>query len=246
MATVVSYGGGINSTALLILIKRANVIPDAILFADTGGERKETYEYVKHFSIWLQRFGMPPIETVKYKTKDGELLTLEQDVINNKTLPSIAFGWKSCSEKFKIRPQAKYIAEKFSNHDFIHHYIGFDAGERHRIIDNPLEGHYNHYTLYDAGLDRDGCVRLIKDEGLPIPPKSSCIYCPNMKKHEILSLSSEEKERVKIIEANAKNKVEMKGLGRQYSWTDLINADESQLKLFDDLDMYNNPCGCVL
>jgi len=66
-----------------------------------------------------------------------------------------------------------------------------------------------------------------------------------MKKYEILELSNEEKERVKFIEANAKNKVEMAGLGRQYAWTDLINADENQIKLFDDLDLFQSPCECI-
>lgn len=244
MATIVSYGGGVNSTAMLILMKRAKAIPDAILFADTGGERKETYEYIKNFSEWLQSYGFPEIITVKYKTKDGEDLTLEQDVLNNNTLPSIAFGWKSCSEKFKIRPQLKFINEYFPDRD-IQHWIGFDSSEHRRMIENPIKNHYNHYPLIAGGIDRDGCKKLILSEGLLLPPKSSCFFCPNMRKPEILSLSDQEKERIKKMELNAKNKVELKGLGRQYAWTDLINADESQMKLFDDLDVYQSPCSCI-
>lgn len=40
---VVSYGGGTNSTALLVGMVNNKIIPDAIIFADTGGEKPETY-----------------------------------------------------------------------------------------------------------------------------------------------------------------------------------------------------------
>ena len=245
MPIVVSYGGGVNSTAMLILMTNNQIVPDAILFADTGGEQAETYAYIDYFSLWLQRNGMPKIEIVRYKTKHGEELTLEQDIINNNTLPSIAFGFKTCSQKFKITPQEKYIKERWPDSWSITHYIGFDAGEPKRAKENPLEGHKNIYPLIMAGWDRQRCKDEIIKAGLCIPPKSSCFFCPNMKKHEVLKLSDVYKERIKYIEANATKPELVKGLGRTYAWTDLINADEKQSKLFDDLELYQSPCECI-
>lgn len=75
--------------------------------------------------------------------------------------------------------------------------------------------------------------------------KKDCFYCPNAKKAEILALSEDEKERVKFIEANAKGKVNLKGLGRNhYSWTDLLNADQEQQKMFKDYKT-TSVCGCM-
>ena len=245
MAKVIaSYGGGTNSTAMLIGMAKKGIKPDHILFADTGGEKQATYDYVVLFNKWLSKNNMPLIETVQYRTKDGNLLTLEQDIINNQTLPAIAFGFKTCSQKFKIQPQEKFIKTRYPNDEIIH-LIGFDLGESRRVKENPLDNHTNQYPLIEWGWDRDRCVEEIVKEGLCLPGKSSCFFCPNMKKHEILNLSDQEKERVKFIESNAKNKVEMAGLGRQYAWTDLINADKSQMKLFDDLDFYQSPCECT-
>jgi len=241
---IVSYGGGTNSTAMLIGMCRLGIKPDHVLFADTGGEKQETYEYINYFNKWLDQNKMPLIETVKYKTKHGVELTLEQDIINNQTLPAIAFGWKTCSQKFKIQPQEKFIKERYPNHNIIH-LIGFDLGEQLRVKKNPLKGHINQFPLIEWKWDRARCVEEILKEKLCLPGKSSCYFCPNMKKQEILNLNLAEKERVKFIEANAKNKVEMAGLGRSYSWTDLINADESQAKLFEDLEMYQPPCECL-
>ena len=38
MKTIVSYGGGTNSTAMLVGLWERGERPDAIVFADTGGE----------------------------------------------------------------------------------------------------------------------------------------------------------------------------------------------------------------
>lgn len=243
--TIVSYGGGTNSTAMLIGMVKRNIKPDHILFADTGGEKQGTYHYITYFNNWLFQHDFPLIETVKYKTKFGIELTLEQDIINNKTLPAIAFGWKTCSQKFKIAPQEKFVSERYPN-DSIIHFIGFDFYEQRRVKDNPLPNHTNKYPLIEWQWNRDKCVQEILDAKLCLPGKSSCFFCPNMRKHEILALSEDEKRRVAFIEQNAKDKmIELKGLGRDYAWTDLIKADGDQLKMFEDLEVYQTPCECI-
>ena len=65
MPVVVAYGGGKNSTAMLVLMWRLGIKPDLILFADTGGELPETYEYMRRFNRWLASVGMPEIVTVR-------------------------------------------------------------------------------------------------------------------------------------------------------------------------------------
>lgn len=100
---VVAFGGGTNSAAMLIEMQRRGVIPDLILFADTGGELPETYDFVKTFSDWLASNSMPKIEWVKYKRE-----TLEENCIRQKMLPSLAYGFKTCSQKYKIQPQDQF------------------------------------------------------------------------------------------------------------------------------------------
>lgn len=51
---VVSYGGGTNSTALLIAARIERVEIDTIIFADTGNEHPRTYEFLAWFDSWLQ------------------------------------------------------------------------------------------------------------------------------------------------------------------------------------------------
>ena len=41
---VVAYGLGVDSTAMLVEFAHRGIRPDLILFADTGGEKPETYQ----------------------------------------------------------------------------------------------------------------------------------------------------------------------------------------------------------
>ncbi len=47
---VVGYGGGTDSTALLVECVKRGIKVDMILFADTGAEKPHTYAYVNYFS----------------------------------------------------------------------------------------------------------------------------------------------------------------------------------------------------
>ena len=102
---MVSYGGGANSTALLIGLHQHRIPVDLILFADTGAEHPHTYAYLEVMDSWLKDHGMPPITRVYKTTRDGKRLTLEDECLQSCSLPSIAYGFKRCSLKHKIGPQ---------------------------------------------------------------------------------------------------------------------------------------------
>jgi hypothetical protein len=50
-----------------------------------------------------------------------------------------------------------------------------DSGIPHQILE---------YPLIDLGLSRRDCMTLITEAGLPVPPKSSCWFCPYKRKTE--------------------------------------------------------------
>lgn len=245
MKRIVSFGGGSNSTAVLINMVKHQLIPDEILFADTGGEHPYTYEFINELNYWLISKNFPQVKTLKYTTKNGNELTLEQDCLNNNTIPPIAFGWKTCSQKFKIAPIEKYIKTKYPNEQ-VQIWVGFDADEEKRIKATPNDNFENYFPLVEWGWNRGKCIEVIAKAGLTLPGKSSCFFCPNMKKHEILRLPDELKERVINMEKNATKLAEIKGLGRNKSWTELINADRAQLKIEWDIEDWHIPsCQCI-
>lgn len=261
MVTVASYGGGVNSTAMLIGMATKGEPVDLVLFADTGGETPDTMEYVGRFSRWLVAHDMPPIVTVRNITQraslyraTGEILTLERMCLEQKVLPSIAYGMKSCSQRFKKEPQDAYIAkwrpaiEAWANGERVTKLIGFDAGEPHRQKESPDARFRNRFPLIEWGWDREACVEAIVDAGLCVPPKSSCFFCPNMTEMEVLRLRDRHPdllERALAMEANAVATPgsTIKGLGRDVGWKQIIEYDAAQMA-FIPRSLPSLPCEC--
>jgi hypothetical protein len=135
---VVAYGLGVDSTAMLIEFAERGIRPDLILFADTGGEKPETYRYLAVIRPWLARVGFPDVVVVRYQPKRALYHTLEGQCLHTGTLPSLAYGGKTCSLKYKRAPQDRYIlaayppAELLRRGKRVVRAIGFEAGEERR------------------------------------------------------------------------------------------------------------------
>lgn len=269
---VVSFGGGTNSTAMIIGMYLHKIPIDLILFADTGGEQPHTYEFIETFNGWLEKHGLPKITSVQYHDKDGNRLTLEQECINSGTLPSIAYGFKRCSLKHKIGTQEKFCnnyqpcKDVWTSGQRVHKFIGYDAGETRRIqhaapIDEVDKKYEKHYPLYEWGWTREECVRVIERAGLPKPGKSSCFFCPSMKKMEIQALWENHPDlfqrAIDLEHGAAATSRTVKGLGRDWSWESYYNEfmankefEDAQItfdELFPDSPggcLCGAPCGC--
>lgn len=243
---VVSFGGGTNSAAMLIEMARRGVVPDLIMFADTGGELPETIRFVADFSAWLVAHGMPPVVTVS----DGRR-TLESEVREAGTLPSLVFGFRSCSDKYKVRPQERYLKtwqpalDVWAAGGKVVKLIGYDAGEKHRVKDFDDGRFMVAYPLVEWNWRRAQCVAVVEAAGFR-PAKSACFFCPASKRGEVLALAKTHPDlfaRAVAMERGASAATTVKGLGRNWRWEDLVKADDAQMKLFDELPDAV-PCGC--
>ena len=236
---VVSYGGGVNSSAMLVEMHKRGIRPDLCIFADTGGERPETMDALLKMSEWNKAHGLPEIVVVREKE------TLEENCLRGKRLPSIAYGFKSCSEHWKARPCNRYLKTWLTKGEEYTMAIGYDAGEERRMRESDDGGRNNWYPLIEWKLWRDDCEEICRAESLPVV-KSSCFFCPSMKKHEIYSLKKDHPDlaaRAVAMENNAEL-ITLSGLGRNFAWRDLLKQDEDQLKLFTDAGTPEIPCGC--
>ncbi len=103
----VSYGVGVDSTAMLIGLNRLGIRPDLILFADTGGEMPETYDYLPIIGRWLKAEGFPPVTVVQNSSPRAGHKSLIGECLTNGVLPSISYRQNhSCAIKWKIKPQS--------------------------------------------------------------------------------------------------------------------------------------------
>lgn len=201
---VCAYGGGVNSVALVLLMIERGEIPTAIVMSDPGHEWPETHEYrEKIVNPYLARHGIDPIVVVSLATesvhrpraKDTAYGSLRDECMRIKSLPSIAYGWKKCSQKFKARPAQWWIERQpwakqaWDLGARITRCIGYDTDEMRRMkaaFMDPIEARrfVPAYPLIDAGMDRDACVAMIKRHGFEPPHKSACVFCHSNKMAE--------------------------------------------------------------
>lgn len=232
--TVLSYGIGVDSTAALVELVSRGSPPDLVLTADPGAEKPETYDYLDLMRRWMDERSIRH-ETVRYVTKRYKnappYRDLAESLLTNGCLPSIAFGRHSCSQKYKIAPMDAFLKQWqpaidawAAGHKVIR-LIGYDAGPRdtkrfaHAAgIEDPLFS--NRYPLREWGWDRERCAQRIREEGLPVPSKSSCVFCLAMKPDEIRALPPRWLRMIVLIEARAAPRLRtVEGLWRKSTKT---------------------------
>lgn len=187
---VVSYGGGVQSTALLVLAARREIDFRTFLFANVGddSEHPATLAYVREIAIpYAARAGLD-VHELKRRRRDGATETLMQR-LNRPDTRSIpipvrmangAPGRRNCTADFKIKVVGRWLREHGATaEDPAAVGIGISVDEIHRANRRRREAHeVIEYPLLDLGLRRDDCERIITEAGLPVPPKSSCFFCP--------------------------------------------------------------------
>jgi hypothetical protein len=188
---VISYGGGVQSTAMIVLACTGRIEGvDAALFANVGddSEHPKTLDYVRDIAIpWAAERGLPVHELKRIK-RDGNVETLWGRLMKegSRSLPipirmdNGAPGTRSCTKDFKITVVGKWLkangASKDNPADVC---IGISTDEITRLSNKRAEPYERPmYPLIDLGLDRSACQRIIQEAGLPVPHKSSCFFCP--------------------------------------------------------------------
>lgn len=220
---IVAYGLGVDSTAALIEMHTRDIRPDAILFADTGDEKQETYNYLPIINAWLKSVGFPQVTVVRYQPVNFKnwppYATLGENCLTNGTLPSLAFGFKSCSLKWKVVPQNKWAetwpmaVDYWRSGGKVKKMIGYDASpkdkKRYAHSQGLEDDKYEYwYPLIEWNMDREACKRAIIATGLPVPPKSACKFCPATQPEELHRHRKDYLRYIVMMEARAKPRLE--------------------------------------
>jgi hypothetical protein len=163
---------------------------DAALFANVGddSEHPASLDYVRNvMQPWAAERGLPVHELHK-ETRDGQKETLWGRVMREGSrsepipiyLTNGSPGSRSCTSEFKIRVVGKWLkANGADADDPAIVAIGISTDEMQRANNKKVEPYERPvYPLLQLGLNRGDCINVIADAGLPVPPKSSCFFCP--------------------------------------------------------------------
>lgn len=175
MKTILSFGAGVNSTAIIALAMLKEIpMPDYIVFSDTGAEWPHTYKYMDY----LESKGIRII----YLTGGTKGMTLIEFCRIKNFIPSKMNRW--CTEYWKITP-IKRFAQSFN--ESFKMIIGIDSGEAHRA-ERARYKKEKIFPLIELGINRNKCKEIIKRANLGIPQKSGCFICPYQRKRQWIEL----------------------------------------------------------
>lgn len=163
MKNYLSFGGGVNSVAMYLLLLEQNVKFEAIYV--WMPDWPETHEYL----LMMENMGYPVTVVMADKRKHENGFNLYCHCLKYKMMP----GFKRwCTMDYKVYTLQKYYQRPCFE------MIGFATDEAHRAVLRCEKDIERRYPLIEAEMSRQDCINLIKRHGLPEPIKSGCFFCP--------------------------------------------------------------------
>lgn len=196
---VLSFGGGTQSSALVLMAlagKVNGVIPDYIIFADTGNEPKYINPQVQRLNEYIKTKYNKEItitsrgniyDDVLRATKTGErVASLPYHTVNGTGKEyQDGIGKRQCTNDYKIQVVNKKIRELLGYKprqrvkEMVHMWKGISTDEIARV--KPIPDNWitaEHPLVEIVNVDRSACIAYVEREMGFTPRKSSCIICP--------------------------------------------------------------------
>jgi hypothetical protein len=236
---VLSYGGGTQSTAMLILIKLGKITkPDIVIHADTGSELPETIEFIQIAKNYVEDVLKIPFAIVK-----SHRGSLHEDYIKHGNIPII--GSRSCTSNFKIQPQRRLVRAIVGrrNKHLANSMLGITTDEEKRRTQGEVQWLKLVYPLLDEfRYTRKECILLNNLNGWDVK-KSGCFCCPYQGGKAWIELKQNYPDLFQIAIDMEEKKIKVKG-GR------LGLYQERPLREIDNITLEASKCdsgaGCFL
>lgn len=191
-----SYGGGVQSTAALVLAAQGRIDFRTFVFANVGHDSEDprTLAYIEqHAKPFAAAAGLELVETERVR-RDGSVETLYGRLTRegSRSLPIPVRmdngkpGTRSCTADFKIKSIGRFLKTRGATAATPAVVgVGISLDEIERVNKRRAEPYeVPVYPLIGIGeetglaLRRQDCERIITAAGLPVPPKSACWFCP--------------------------------------------------------------------
>lgn len=190
---VISLGLGLQSTAMYLMsstgfIERA----DCAIFADPGAESVETYKYLDWLLKWAEENNGIPIYVDRSKNILSDLLNSTNSTGQRfASIPLFTIGndgkvgmlRRQCTFEYKINIVNKVIRKIYGLrprqlYPITEVWTGITVDEADRMKPSQFTWCLKTYPLIDLNYDRHECIVWLLSNGYPVPPKSSCVFCP--------------------------------------------------------------------
>lgn len=239
---VFSFGGGVQSMSVMVLSAQGKLPYTHFLFANVGddSENPATLKYINDVAMPYATQHNLHLVQVKRSSKWNSLY--EQIVQSPKNIPIPVYisgrpAKRICTSDWKIDVITKWMkgnagAQK-GNRKPIGVGISIDEYQRMRTDDEeryPFT--YTEYPLIDLRMSRADCAKLISSQDLPVPPKSSCWFCPYTKMREWTEMKASNPQL--FAKASALEQLLIDRHGKTYESISLTSAKTPMTKSVPD------------
>ena len=186
---VISLGLGVQSTAMYLMssLNRIERVDHAI-FADPGAELPRTYEILEYLQDWAKYNDGIPIHSVKKSLYDDLLNQQNSTGQRFASIPAFSDNGngmlrRQCTKEYKIEVVIKKIRDiyglkKHKRMPMTEVWLGISMDEIQRMKTSMLPRVNYYYPLIEERMSRSDCIKLYEELRFPVPPKSSCVFCP--------------------------------------------------------------------
>lgn len=256
---VLSLGGGVQSTALLLMADKGEFDhkPDLAIFSDTGWEPGYVYEHLD----WLKSQVSIPIERVSKGNIRADALDKQKSRFAAMPLhvrnPDGSRGMlrRQCTREYKIEPITKAVrkhlgmkrGQRVPKGVHVEMWMGITVDEMIRAKDNRVPWIKNTFPLIDRDMTRWDCQLWLQRNGYPTTLKSACIGCPFHDNAYWRWLRDERPEEWRdAVEFDKAIRKGLSGvLNDAYLHRSLVPLDEADLGDVEgqmELDLWGNEC----
>ena len=204
MKHIISLGAGVQSSTMALMAAHGEIapMPECAIFADTGWESSEVYEWLD----WMEsQLPFPVVRVSREGLSLGHLaLRVAAGEVPRKgaSIPPWHLADPDgilplqCSKEFKTRVVQKHLrgmlglepGERGPKEMAVVQWLGISRDEVHRMKPCELKYVSNRWPLIEMGVTRQDCLNWMEANGHPTPPRSSCIFCPYRSDREWMHL----------------------------------------------------------
>lgn len=215
MKNYLSLGAGVQSSTLALMAAHGEIdLVDAAIFADTQNEPVSVIRWLDWLEAEVAKCKHPfPI----YRVTKGDLAARELAIrVSGKSGKRYIQGGipayvkdrdgkragllgRKCTADFKIQPIYAKVRELLGINRATKNQgvlcrmaIGISLDEYQRMKPSQFSYSESYWPLIDLRMTRDDCFIWMQRKGYPMPPRSSCVFCPFHSDAEWTRLKTEE------------------------------------------------------
>lgn len=252
MGNIISWSGGKDSTATIILAHELGIPIDVVVIALLYFDKERGIYAADHDHIeWLMKFAIPTIKSWGYNVKIYEAMHDYMYWFNKIIEHSKLAGINGKKKGFLIGGMCRLTAEKQStikridrDHKGCTHIIGICSDEPERIERMVKRGQRS--LLSENGFTQEDARRICEEYGLLSPiyrkhGRDGCLFCPNASIKQYARLKTERPDLYGELEKMSKDK-NLVSYGFKYGKTfqEVDEMVDEYLKKPKQMDLFGN------